>query len=624
MVVVVDVAPQWGEGARQLLTLHEGEVAQDLKQRLGLNPGQVLLKGERLQASGPGTLGLKGDEYYAQICTNIACYMGIERSETQVIVHRKMLMALLPLIYRDDWEHHRERIMAYYKLKLYKQFFFWSASRRDGKSYAKSMMLASCMHALPALRAAVFTISDRVSGWMMELVLMWFYRLPNARSRVLKKNHETFKVSAHGRSDERYDSTLLCMPNTEKARGITFDWACIDEAEFVDPNLWFNVIAPVVQLKQVVVMAISSPEGSQYNYIREIFAQNAEDPESPYEIFDSNALCELCVKERNTVRCPHKPERIVKWKSPGRRRAQEKLYANNVLKFRREIMGVPDSTDIQAFDAHKIKAWFTRPLFTCYPSAPYPFVFVSIDPGGGGSASDTAIILSTFDMHNNLVILGADTVMMMDSISEKEMNVLHQLIRKVRRFPAFASSILVLIVESNHCWIKAKDFTHQMRAYEPIRYVYDDPKMPSRPGVWVDDQDKERFVQYFNKFLMNDQIVLHDPFFTTEEDPNRMKGYLQTQFNHFRSRLKDPSDPAFADSKRVYTGKAKGGGMKDDLVMACLFSLYHSAIFLATPQCVKPQAVRMVEGVTGLADFHKFNPHWMRHQMMEHAEVRRW
>lgn len=312
--------PGWAASARELAELHAEDARHDTQKRLGLNPGQVLLEGEKLKSSGPGSLGLKGDEYYAQICTNIACYMGIERSETQVIVHRKMLMALLPLIYKGDWEHHRERIMAHYKLKQYKQFFFWSASRRDGKSYAKSMMLASCMHALPALRAAVFSISDRVSSWMMELVLQWYYRLPNARSRVVKKNHETFVVSGQGRSDERFDSTLLCMPNTEKARGITFDWANLDEAEFIEPSLWFNVIAPVAQLKQVVVMAISSPEGSQYNYIREIFAAQVEDPDSPYEIYDSNKLCAICVKLKSVVRCEHQPENIVSWKSAKRLR----------------------------------------------------------------------------------------------------------------------------------------------------------------------------------------------------------------------------------------------------------------------------------------------------------------
>lgn len=310
----------WAASARDLLVLHEADVTQDAHRRIGLNPAQVLLNGEKIVNTGDGSLGLKGDEYYAQICTNIACYMGIERSETQVVVHRKMLMALLPLIYRGDWEHNRDAIMKQFELELYRQFFFWSASRRDGKSFAMSMMLASLMHTLPAFRAAVFSISDRVSSWMMELVLQWFYRLPDARSRIIKKNHETFVVNTHGRTDPQYDSTLLCMPNTEKARGITFDLACLDEAEFIDPSLWFNVIAPVAQLKQVVVMAISSPEGSQYNYIREIFAAQAEDPNSVYEIFDSNQLCPICIKEKSVVRCPHRPEEIVDWKSPKRMR----------------------------------------------------------------------------------------------------------------------------------------------------------------------------------------------------------------------------------------------------------------------------------------------------------------
>ena len=203
------------------------------------------------------------------------------------------------------------------------------------------------------------------------------------------------------------------------------------------------------------------------------------------------------------------------------------------------------------------------------------------------------------------------------------MSVLHKLLGKLRSFPAFEASILVLVVEANHSWVKAKDYVHRMRDYEPIRFVYDDPKMPSRPGVWVDDHDKERFVQYFNKFLHAEQFAFHEPFFTVDVPAPRMKAYLGNQLNHFRSRLKDPSDPAYANSKRVYSGKAKGGGMKDDLVMAMLFGLYHSAVFLSSPKCVYPQRSRMVEGVTNLPDFHKHNPNWLAEQMHVHRDPRR-
>lgn len=100
---------------------------------------------------------------------------------------------------------------------------------------------------------------------------------------------------------------------------------------------------------------------------------------------------------------------------------QEKLYANNILKYRREIAGVADSTDIQAFEPELVKTWLAKPPVTANPSVPYPFVFVGIDPAGGGTQSDTAIVVSTFDLENRLVLLGAESVMMMDAISEKGM-----------------------------------------------------------------------------------------------------------------------------------------------------------------------------------------------------------
>lgn len=98
---------------------------------------------------------------------------------------------------------------------------------------------------------------------------------------------------------------------------------------------------------------------------------------------------------------------------------QAKLYANNIVKYRREIAGVADSTDVQAFDADRLKTWFAKPPITCSASAPYPFVFIAIDPAGGGNQSDCAMLIFTFDLDNRCVVIGAESVMMMDSTSEK-------------------------------------------------------------------------------------------------------------------------------------------------------------------------------------------------------------
>jgi hypothetical protein len=82
----------------------------------------------------------------------------------------------------------------------------------------------------------------------------------------------------------------------------------IDEAAHVDPDLFFKVIAPILQLRNTALLALSSPEGDSNYYSQFISMAEGEEGEEPlFKVVDCILMCDDCKKlERaDAVECNH-------------------------------------------------------------------------------------------------------------------------------------------------------------------------------------------------------------------------------------------------------------------------------------------------------------------------------
>lgn len=165
-------------------------------------------------------------------------------------------------------------------------------------------------------------------------------------------------------------------------------------------------------------------------------------------------------------------------------------------------------------------------------------------------------------------------------------------IREVRRQPHLASAVVVIIVEANLDFVRAKEIALALMARLdrieqeatahglPQRrggYIYShDNSGHERPGIWLDNGMKHKYVNRMLQFMQCDAIGLHDPFVGTEEDINEMR----RQLIGFRQIFEESKTP-FTKPRSTFSGKASG---KDDRVISILMGLYHGTLFFQRPK----------------------------------------
>lgn len=178
-------------------------------------------------------------------------------------------------------------------------------------------------------------------------------------------------------------------------------------------------------------------------------------------------------------------------------------------------------------------------------------------------------------------------------------------VRAVRRQAHLSGATVVLIVEANLCFTRAKEISlamtrrlNQIEAEEVGHgipqnrvYVYShDSSGQERPGIWLDNGMKHKYVNTMLQFMQCEAIGLHDPFVGTEDDVAEMRRQL-TGFRQIFDEAKTP----FTKPRSTFSGKLNG---KDDRVISILMALYHGVLFWQRPKPCKTFGMlpRVIDG----------------------------
>lgn len=174
--------------------------------------------------------------------------------------------------------------------------------------------------------------------------------------------------------------------------------------------------------------------------------------------------------------------------------------------------------------------------------------------------------------------------------------------------PRMASAVVVVIVEANLDFVRAKEIAFAVtgridrldratagHGIAPKRtYIYShDSSGKERPGIWLDAAMKEKYVNTALQFMQCNSIGVLDPFVGTEDDVIE----LRRQLAAFRHVIEAPKTP-FAKPRSTYSGKAAG---KDDRMISMLMALYHGTLFFQRPRpCATFGLVQRVIDGTGI------------------------
>lgn len=173
----------------------------------------------------------------------------------------------------------------------------------------------------------------------------------------------------------------------------------IDEAAHVNPELFFKVILPILQMKNTALFALSSPEGSQ-NYFSKLINLKV-DGQPFFRICDCQMICEDCRKldRDKQVLCNH-VKQTAHWLSSKKGERLKLLYKADPATAIKELSGIIEDDYVPCFPKDLIAQMFTMPpiLTTSSPN----YVFVTVDPSGGGM-SQLAICSGYYQENEHVV-----------------------------------------------------------------------------------------------------------------------------------------------------------------------------------------------------------------------------
>lgn len=171
-------------------------------------------------------------------------------------------------------------------------------------------------------------------------------------------------------------------------RGCTADVIILEEAAYLDPQLFHQVIVPLLTVDHTALLAISSP-GDEFNYYSILQDLKNQYGLPLFKNIKIGLACDSCVANNVEV-CPHVMKKLPAWKSEGRHELVRAIYAGNTDIMRREAEGQVVSNRIYLYPKKWVDA-FERQDTEGFYYGTAQYVHISIDPSGGGSQSDFVI-----------------------------------------------------------------------------------------------------------------------------------------------------------------------------------------------------------------------------------------
>jgi hypothetical protein len=170
---------------------------------------------------------------------------------------------------------------------------------------------------------------------------------------------------------------------------VTADVIIMEEAAYLKPELFKQVIVPLMTVDHTAMLAISSP-GDEFNYYSILQDLKNQYGEPLFKNIQIGLGCDKC-RLAGEDKCPHSLKRLPAWKSEGRHELVRAIYADQTDVMKREAEGQIVSNRIFLFQKKWVDA-FEKSEPEGFPYQTTQLVHVAIDPSGGGAQSDYVIV----------------------------------------------------------------------------------------------------------------------------------------------------------------------------------------------------------------------------------------
>lgn len=494
---------------------------------------------------------------------------GLERSKMQRQFHETFLQSVCLHLYKDDPDVDMEKIMRVNNWDDLRQSVLCMTPRRFGKTTAVSMFVAAYAMCVPNSVQSIFSTGRRASQKLLELIRDMVKATPWA-DRIIKCNQEEFVLQGDSPFDKR---KVFSYPSCAKTlRGVGGDVLYLEEAAFLDLQVFFEIVVPLLEMATTALIAISTPQ-DKLNFYSEMFELRDNTGETFFRTIKVSLVCDKCKSAGTGASCTHKQDLIPPWKSAAKLDMVRALYADQGDLMQRESMGSITDDANSLFESEKVVSFMKRKPILLRPP---DYIFMALDPNGGGSSQMAVVSVVIED--DQLVVVGIDTAPT-DQHTQIE-QLLKQHVRCLRGRPVFQNAYIIFIPENN-LGQEAEHARHMLRNERRLYTVYEKKKA----GVCTTNARKELYaltlLSYFNNntIQFSDSVVCANPMMDANVRLVQTQKELEKQLVQFRKMILAPTQP-YKNAKFVFSGKSKKG-MKDDMVMTLMIATYWGREFLA-------------------------------------------
>lgn len=110
---------------------------------------------------------------------------------------REFVNACLPLVYKDEWDSCRARVMQERRIETMMKEVMVNASRQVGKTTTVGKVVAALLLAVPGIKIGIFSTGDRASNNVLKAVVKNIKSIKGADRRIVKETSEFLYISEH-------------------------------------------------------------------------------------------------------------------------------------------------------------------------------------------------------------------------------------------------------------------------------------------------------------------------------------------------------------------------------------------------------------------------------------------
>lgn len=122
-------------------------------------------------------------------------------------------------------------------------------------------------------------------------------------------------------------------------RGQGGDVVYVDEMAYVNPDLFFRIIVPLLEVDTTVLIAISTLV-NVWNFFSVLLNLLDENGAHVFNVFSQRLVCDRCMGTKTQENCKHNYYAIPPWKSEGKLKIAKLIYGDDIVALKRESLYV--------------------------------------------------------------------------------------------------------------------------------------------------------------------------------------------------------------------------------------------------------------------------------------------